>query len=47
MKNLSVRYHLEVLKCEVSLEGLFKSETSLENCKECFEPKVHKGLLKP
>ena len=46
-KNLSVRYHLEILKCGVSLEGLFKSEVSLEVCKGYFEPKVQKGGLEP
>ena len=47
MKNLSVMYHLEILKCGVSLEGLFKSEVSLEVCKGCLEPKVQEGELEP
>ena len=47
MKNLSVRYHLRILKCGVSLEGLFKSEISLENYKGCFEPKKQDGGLEP
>ena len=45
MKNLSVRYHLRILKCDVSLKGLFKSGVSLENCKGCLEPKVQEGEL--
>ena len=45
MKNLSVRYHLRILKCGVSLEGLFKSEISLEDYKGCFEPKNQDGGL--
>ena len=32
-KNLSVRYHLGILKCGVSLEGYFKSGVSLEKSK--------------
>ena len=47
MKNLNVMYHLEILKCGVSLEGLFKSEVSLEVCKGCLEPKVQEGGLEP
>ena len=47
MKNLSVKYHLEILKCGVSLEGLLKSEVSLEDSKGCFESKVQDGELEP
>ena len=47
MKNLSVRYHLGILKCGVSLEGLSKRGVSLEKCKGCLEPKVQDGGLKP
>ena len=47
MKNLSVMYHLGILKCGVSLEGLFKSEVSLKVCKGCLEPKVQEGGLEP
>ena len=47
MKNLSVRYHLGILKFGVSLEGLFKSEISLEVCKGCLEPKVQEGGFEP
>ena len=36
-----MRHHLGILKCGVSLEGLFKSGVSLENCKGCLEPKIH------
>ena len=46
-KNQSVRYHLGILKCRVSLEGLFKSKVSLEVCKGCLEPKVQDGGLEP
>ena len=37
-KNPSVRYHLGILKCRASFEGLFKSEVSFENCKGCLKP---------
>ena len=37
-----MRYHLGILKCGVSLERLFKSEVSLEDCKGCLEPKSKK-----
>ena len=47
MKNLSVRYHLGILKCGVSLEGLLKSEISLEDYKGCLKPKVQEGGLEP
>ena len=47
MKNLSVRYHLKILKCGVSLEGLFKSKISLEDFKGYLEPKVQDGGLEP
>ena len=47
MNNLSVRYHLRILKRGVSLEGLFKSGVSLEDCKGCLEPNVQDGGLKP
>ena len=40
-----MRYHLGIFKCEVSLEGLFKSGISLEKCKGCLEPKVQRGEL--
>ena len=46
-KNLSVRYPLGILKCGVSLERLFKSGVSLEDCKGCLEPKVQEGGLEP
>ena len=42
-KNLSVRYPLGILKCGVSLEGLFKSEVSLGDYKRCLELKVQEG----
>ena len=44
-KNLSVRYYLRIFKCGVSLEGLFKSGVSLEDCKGYLEPKVQDGGL--
>ena len=47
MKNLSVRYHLGIRKCGVSLKGLFKSGVSLENCKGFLEPKVQEDGLEP
>ena len=37
----------EESKCEVSLEGLFKNEVSLEDYKGCLELKVQEGGLKP
>ena len=40
-------YHLEILKCEISLKGLFKSDASLKDCKGCLEPKVQEGELEP
>nr|CAN65084.1 hypothetical protein VITISV_033497 [Vitis vinifera] len=46
-KNLSVRYHLGILKCGVSLERLFKSGVSFEDCKGCLERKVQEGGLEP
>ena len=46
-KNLSVRYHLGILKCGLSLEGLFKSGVSLEKCKGCLEPKFQDGGFEP
>ena len=36
---------MKFLKCKVSLERLFKSKISLENCKWCLEPKVQEGGL--
>ena len=42
-----MRYHLGILKGMVSLEVLFKSEVSLEDCKGHCEPKVQKGGLEP
>ena len=45
MNNLSVRYNLEILKCRVSLERLFKSGESLEDYKGCFEPKIQEDEL--
>ena len=36
---------MKFLKCEVSLERLFKSEISLENCKGYLELKVQEGGL--
>ena len=33
-------FESKILKCGVSLERLFKSEVSLEDCKGCLEPKV-------
>ena len=47
MKNLSVRYHLGILKWGVSLKELFKSEVYVEDYKECLEPKVQEGGLEP
>ena len=47
MKNLSMRYHLGILKYRVSLEGLFKSGVFLENCKGCLKPKVQESGLEP
>ena len=47
MKNLSVRYHLGILKCGVSLKELFKSEVSLEDCKMCLELKFQEVWLEP
>ena len=35
--------HLGILKCGVSLERLFKSRVSLEDCKGYFESKVQEG----
>ena len=40
-----MRYHLGILKWEVSLKGLFKSEVSFEDCKKW--PKVQEGGLEP
>ena len=55
--HLVVNLWEEESKCEVShgdsqvwgvsLEGLFKSEISLEDCKGCLEPKVQEGGLEP
>ena len=47
MKNISVMHYLQILKCRVSLERLFKSGVSFEDCKECLEPKVQEGGLEP
>ena len=46
-KNLSVRYHLGILKYGVSLERLFKSDVSLKDGKGCLEPKVQDDGLEP
>ena len=40
-------FERKFLKCEVSLEGLFKKGISLEKCKGCLEPKVQEGELEP
>ena len=40
-------FERKIFKCGVSLEGLFKSEVSLEACKGCLEPKVQEGGLEP
>ena len=40
-----MRYHLEIVKCGVSLERLFKSGVFLEDCKECLELKVQEGRV--
>ena len=40
-----MRHHLGILKCGVSLEGLFKSGISLKNCKGCLKPKIQEGGL--
>ena len=32
-------FEMKILKCGVSLERLFKSGVSLEDCKGCLEPK--------
>ena len=42
-----MRYHLGIFKCGVSREGLFKSDISLKDCKECLEPKVQDSELEP
>ena len=36
-------FESKILKCGVSLERLFKSGASLEDCKEYFKPKVQEG----
>uniref|UniRef100_F6HT39 Uncharacterized protein n=1 Tax=Vitis vinifera TaxID=29760 RepID=F6HT39_VITVI len=36
-----------ILKCGVSLEGLFKSGVSLEKCKGCLKLKIQEGGLEP
>ena len=46
-KNLSMRYHLRILKCGVSLERLFKSKVALKDCKRCLKPEVQEGCLEP
>ena len=38
-------FEIKILKCGILLEGLFKSEISLEVCKGCLEPKVQDGGL--
>ena len=40
-------FEMKILKCGVSLERLFKSGVSLEDCKGCLEPKVQVGGLEP
>ena len=40
-------FERKILKCGVSLEKLFKSEISFENCKGCLEPKVQEDGLEP
>ena len=45
--NISVRYHLGILKCGVSLKRLFENQVSLEDCKRCLEPKVQEDGLEP
>ena len=37
----------KILKCGVSLERLFKSGVSLEDCKGFLEPKVQEDGLEP
>ena len=41
------KYHLGILKCEVSLEGLFMSGVSLKDCKGSLEPTIQDGGLEP
>ena len=36
-------FESKILKCEVSLERLFNSRASLEDCKEGFKSKVQEG----
>ena len=40
-------FERKILKCRVSLERLFKSSVSLEDCKRCLDPKVQEGELEP
>ena len=40
-------FERKILKCRVSLERLFKSGVSLEDCKGCLEPKVQEDGLEP
>ena len=42
-----MRYHLGTLKYGASLEGLFKSEAFIEDCKGSLETKVQEGGLEP
>ena len=40
-------FEMKIFKYGVSLERLFKSEVSLEDCKGCLETKVQDGRLEP
>ena len=42
-RNYLYIFERKILKCGVSLERLFKSGVSLEDCKEYFKPKVQEG----